>query len=272
MLLQCRDKTLDLSQPKVMGILNLTPDSFFDGGNHSTSYLQHVEKMLIYGASIVDIGGMSSRPGATIITAENEIERIAAPLTEILQKYPQVIISVDTIHAATADFALKKGAHIINDISAGTYDKQMFAIVAKHNATMCLMHMKGTPETMQTNTQYKSVTQDVFQFLDRQITVASSFGVSHLIADVGFGFGKSVEQNYELLRHLPQFKKLNLPLLCGVSRKSMINKLLNIQARDALNGTTAVHMLCLANGANLLRVHDVKEAVECIKVFNAYLS
>lgn len=272
MLLQCRNKTLDLSQPGVMGILNLTPDSFFDGGKHTASYLHQVEKMLLEGASIIDIGGMSSRPGAAIITAEEEIERIATPLNEILHNHPQVVISIDTIHAATADFALKKGAHIINDISAGTYDKHMFATVGKHGAAMCLMHMKGTPETMQTDTKYASVVYEVLLFLDRQISVASSFGISHLIADVGFGFAKSVEQNYELLRQLAEFKKLNVPLLCGVSRKSMIKKVLNIQAKEALNGTTALHMLCLMNGANFLRVHDVKEAVECIQIFNAYKS
>lgn len=270
MLLQCREKTLDLTQPKVMGILNLTPDSFFDGGKHNVTYLQQVEKMLQEGAAIIDIGGMSSRPGAAIIPPEEEIERIAVPLENILLHFPKAIISVDTVHAATADIVLQCGAHIVNDISGGTYDKQMFAVVAKHKAAMCLMHMKGAPDTMQIAPEYEYVTNEVFAFLEQQITIALSFGISQLIADVGFGFGKTVEQNYMLLRTLHHFKKLNVPLLCGVSRKSMINKVLNVQAKEALNGTTALHMLCLINGANLLRVHDVKEAVECIEIFNAY--
>ncbi|MCS6933696.1 MAG: dihydropteroate synthase [Chitinophagales bacterium] len=272
MIFQCRGRTIDLSQPKVMGIINLTPDSFYDGGRHLDDYLSLAERMLCEGAVILDVGGMSTRPGAKIITAEEEVARIEEPLRRLIERFPEAIFSVDTLHAATARLALQTGAHIINDITAGTYDKDMFSTVASFGAAMCLMHIQGTPETMQHNPLYKDVVEEVYSFLEERIVLAKKTGVTSVIADVGFGFGKTLEHNYLLLQSLHRFKKLQVPLLCGVSRKSMVTKLLHTTPDKALNGTTALHTICLLQGADILRVHDVQEAVECIKITEAYRS
>lgn len=271
MTINCRGTLLHFDTPKVMGILNLTPDSFFDGGKYSDSnVLQQVEQMLTEGADIIDIGGMSSRPGAAIISADEELQRILPKVQAIVKYFPQATISIDTIHAQTADETLQAGAHIINDIAAGRYDADMLATVAKHHAPYIIMHMQGMPTTMQSNPHYHNVLVEVIGFLHERLEACKEAGIIDVILDPGFGFGKTVTHNYNLLRNLTSFESLGLPILAGVSRKSMVCKVLSVNPDKALNGTTAVNTLALLNGANLLRVHDVKEAVEAIKLVAAY--
>ena len=269
MTINVRGKLLDLSVPKVMGILNITPDSFYDGGKYSSEeeVLKQAEKMLNEGVDIIDIGGMSSRPGAEIISEEEELKRILPHIKNIVQKFPQAIISVDTIRAKVADESLKTGANIINDISAGRFDAEVIPVVAKHKAPFVIMHMKGMPNNMQQNPQYENVTTEVMDFFAERILVCRKAGISDLILDVGFGFGKTIEHNYTLLRNLKYFSQLNLPVLAGVSRKGMIYKTLCVTAELSLNGTTVANTIALMNGANILRVHDVREAKEAIKIF-----
>lgn len=269
MALNIKRKLIDLPSPKVMGILNFTPDSFFDGGKLSTELevLAQAEKMLSDGASILDIGGMSSRPGAEIITEEEELKRVLPYLKSLVSQFPAAIISIDTIRAKVADECLQAGAHIVNDISAGRFDDAMISVVTKHKAPVILMHMQGLPADMQKQPQYNNVVTEVMDFFAERVTECRQAGVTDIILDPGFGFGKTVEHNYALLRNLKYFSQLNLPVLAGVSRKSMITKPLGIKPADALNGTTAANMIALMNGAKLLRAHDVKEAVECVKIF-----
>lgn len=271
MTINCRGKLLDLSTPKVMGILNVTPDSFYDGGAHSSDggVLKHVEQMLKDGASIIDVGGMSSRPGAEIISVKDELLRVIPVLDKIVEHFPHCIISIDTIRAKVAEDALALGAHIINDISAGRFDADMLATVARFKAPFILMHMQGLPADMQQNPQYENVLLEVYDFFRERITACKAAGIIDTILDPGFGFGKSVEHNYTLLRELRYFENLHLPILAGLSRKSMICKVLKVNPENALNGTTAANMLALVNGANLLRVHDVKEAVQAVEIFRA---
>lgn len=273
MLLRCRDKTLDLTQAVVMGILNLTPDSFFDGGKFKgvEDILQQAEKMVFDGAAIIDIGGMSSRPGAEIISVEEELERVLPAVKLVVEKYPSILISVDTIRAEVAEQCLLFGAHIINDISAGRFDENMLATVAQHKAGFVLMHMQGLPQNMQLNPQYEDVVQEVSLFLEERIAFCRQAGIESIIIDPGFGFGKTVEQNYEMLKHLQQFHKIGVPILAGLSRKSMINKVLGISPKDALNGTTVLNTIALFRGAKILRVHDVKEARQAILLANQLL-
>ncbi len=272
MTINIRGHLLDLSSPKVMGILNVTPDSFYDGGQltDENSVLAQAEKMLAEGADILDLGGMSSRPGAEIITVEEELRRVVPQVTNILKRFPRAIISIDTIRAHVADECLKAGAHIINDISGGTFDAAMLPVVAGHKVPYIIMHMQGLPNSMQQNPVYENVTTEVMDFFAARIAACTKAGITDLVLDPGFGFGKTLEQNYTLLRNLPYFANLNLPLLAGVSRKSMICKVLHVNPAHALNGTTAANTIALLNGANLLRVHDVKEAVEAIKIVEAY--
>jgi dihydropteroate synthase len=270
--LNCGGKLLDISKPVVMGILNITPDSFFEGSRLTgeTAILQRAERMITEGVSILDIGGMSSRPGAAIIEEAEEMRRVLPAIEAVIKEFPSAIISVDTIRANVAREAVGAGARIVNDISAGNLDEKMFVTVAELNIPYILMHMKDTPKTMQDSTNYGNITHEILDFFIEKIGILRGLGVKDIVIDVGFGFGKTIPQNYELLRKLAVFKMLECPILAGVSRKTMIWKLLDITPEYALNGTTAANMLALMNGAKILRVHDVKDAVETIKIYNAY--
>ena len=264
----CKTNLIDLSSPIVMGILNVTPDSFFDGGRYSdeTSLLQQVEKMLEAGASILDIGGASSRPGAATISEAEELTRVLPIITTILNRFPDTILSIDSWRANVASEAIAAGASIVNDISGGR--GQMAETTAKLQVPYILMHMQGTPNTMQQNPHYEDVVLEVLDFFIQKVEKLQGMGVHDIVLDPGFGFGKSVEHNFALLRNLHVFKRvLDLPVLAGISRKSMICKPLGVNPKDALNGTTALHMVALQQGANILRVHDVKEAMEVIKLW-----
>lgn len=272
MTINCGGQTINLSTPKVMGILNVTPDSFFDGGHYSgvDSALAQTEKMLNEGATFIDVGGMSSRPGADIISVEEELARVIPVVDAVTAKFPHVIVSIDTIRAAVARQAVEAGAAIVNDISAGRFDEAMLPTVAALKVPFITMHMQGLPATMQQNPQYENVVAEVLAFMQQRLAACHTAGISQVIIDPGFGFGKTVEHNYTLLRGLKEFQSLNSPILVGVSRKSMICKLLGVKPENALNGTTAVNTLALLNGAHILRVHDVKEAVEVVKVVESY--
>jgi dihydropteroate synthase len=262
---------LNLDTPKAMGILNYNPDSFYDGGQFQDikSALHHIAEMLEAGASIIDIGGMSSKPGSEIINSDEEQKRIIPLLKEALSIFPDTIFSIDTIHSATAKIALDSGAHIINDISGALFDRKMIETVSSFNATIVLMHMKGTPMTMQSQTHYDDLMGDILTYFQQRIESCKEQSLVKLIIDPGFGFAKNAQQNFQLLKSMSVFKSFNLPVLVGLSRKSMIYKTLNCEAKDALNGTTALNMIALQNGANILRVHDVKQAIETIKLYNA---
>lgn len=269
--LNCRGKLLDLSSPKVMGILNLTPDSFYDGGRWKTdSYLQQAEQMIRDGAAIIDVGGMSSRPGSDFVSEAEELERVLKPIEAIVRNFPEIIVSIDTWRANVAEAAASAGVHLINDISAGGFDEHLLPMVAKLGLPYILMHIQGTPKTMQENPQYDDIQTEVMDFFIAKLNKIRQLGIKDVILDLGFGFGKTLEQNYSLLAGMHNFQLLGLPILAGVSRKSMICKALKINPAEALNGTTAAHVLALAHGAKILRVHDVKEAVETIKIWNFY--
>ena len=266
--LNCNGRLLNLDVPKVMGILNVTPDSFYDGGKYKTidSALQKVGEMINNGASIIDIGGMSSRPGAEIIDVEEESKRILPILGEIARTYPEIIISIDTVHGEIAQRAIDNGASIINDISGGAIDSTIWKVAKDNNVPYILMHMKGTPNMMQSNPSYEDVVLDILKYLRDKIFELRNQGLIDIVIDPGFGFGKTINQNYKILKRLSSFKILECPILVGLSRKSMVYEFLNINSLEALNGTTAMHMVALQNGTKILRVHDVKEAVECVKI------
>ncbi len=266
MTLNCRGKIVDLSTPVVMGILNLTPNSFFDGGKFTNeeAVLQQVEKLLRDGATIIDVGGMSSKPGTEIISVEEELKRVLKSVELILEKFPEAIVSIDSMHARVADECLQRGAHLINDISAGRFDVDMVQVIAKYKVPFVLMHMQGLPSDMQNNPVYENVTNELLDFFAERIKVCRGAGINDLILDVGFGFGKTTEHNFTLLRNLNLFNTFNLPVLAGVSRKGMIYKTLAIKPEDALNGTSVLNTVALLNGAKILRVHDAKEAKEAI--------
>lgn len=273
--INCKGQLIDMTQPKVMGILNITPDSFYDGGRHNNGsvILNKVQQMLAEGADIIDIGAYSSRPGAEHITTEEEWERLTDVLKLIRKDKPDALLSVDTFRSEIAKRAVHEfEVDIINDISAGEMDENMFATIAELNVPYIIMHMKGTPQNMQQNPVYKSdVVFEVIGFLAEKKRQLSLMGVHDVIVDPGFGFGKTLEHNYTLMNRLDEMKLLELPMLVGISRKSMIYKLLGTTAEDAINGTTALNMMALQRGANILRVHDVKEAKECIRIFNQVL-
>lgn len=273
-LINCGGKLLDLSEPIVMGILNVTPDSFYDGKRYTEpdKIRKQIEKMVSEGANIIDIGGMSTRPGAEIISPEEELKRILPVINETIKFFPEVFISVDTIHASVAEVVINAGAHIINDISGGQLDDKMFETIAKLNVPYILMHSRGTPQTMSKMNQYDNLSLEILDYFIERIGKLRGLGVKDIIIDLGFGFAKSAKQNFELLKAMPDFKILEVPLLAGFSRKSMIWRTLNISPDDALNGTTALNMVALQQGANILRVHDVKEAVETIKLFSVLVS
>ena len=268
--IRLKGRIIELGVPCVMGIINLTDDSFYDKSRvtNISGTIRTCEKMLKEGAKIIDIGAMSSRPGSKAISLEEEFSRIQKAIKSLISEFPNCIFSVDTYRSNVAQVALDEGASIINDISAGLLDKEMFKVVSKFNAALIMMHMQGKPETMQVNPSYENVTKEVFDFLKGRIQLATAEGISEIIVDPGFGFGKTLDQNYKLLNDLNLLDVLNTPILVGLSRKSMIYKFLEIEANEALNGTTALHMHALSNGANILRVHDVKEAVEAIYLHN----
>lgn len=271
MTINCKGKLLDLSSPKIMGILNITPDSFYDGGRYGSEneILAQVEKMLGDGAAIIDIGAYSSRPGAAPVGEEEEYRRIVPIVKLLLNSFPDIILSIDTFRSQVAHGCLLHGAALINDISGGDMDRKMFATVASHRAPYIMMHMRGTPATMSKKTEYKNLLTDILYYFSERILLARQAGINDIIIDPGFGFAKTLEQNYEILQKMELFQHLELPILTGISRKSMIYKLLNTTPDKALNGTTALHMHALAKGSHLLRVHDVKEAMECIALHQA---
>ncbi|WP_295123905.1 dihydropteroate synthase [uncultured Chitinophaga sp.] len=266
--INCRGKLLDLSSPVVMGIININEDSFYAG---SRSHELHevtarAAQMLADGATILDLGGQSTRPGQPQVSAEEEANRVIPAIHAIVHHYPEAIISIDTYYASVADKAVKAGAAIVNDISAGNLDKKMIATVAKLGVPYVAMHMKGKPETMQKQARYQDVVQEVLDYLIRKLETLRQAGIKDVIADPGFGFAKNMEHNYQLLNGLHALKVLDVPILAGVSRKGMIYKLLETSAEDALNGTTVVNTLALQQGALILRVHDVKAAMEVIRI------
>jgi dihydropteroate synthase len=268
MTLNCNGKLIDLSTPKIMGILNLTPDSFFDGGKYSgtKSILIQVEKMLTEGATFLDVGAYSSRPGTAFISLEEELSRIIPIIKLIIEEFPEAILSIDTFRSKVADDCLMEGAAIINDISAGIQDNEMFNIISKHGVPYIMMHMKGTPQNMQQNADYDDLLIDILYYFSERIAKAKEHHINDIIVDPGFGFSKTLEQNYELLQKMGLLQSLELPILVGLSRKSMIYKVLENTPQEALNGTTALNMLALQKGANILRVHDVAAAMECVKL------
>lgn len=269
--INCKGKLIDIKSPKIMGILNLTPDSFFDGGKYKSidNALKQTEKMLNEGADFIDIGAMSSRPNAEIISIDEEKQRLYYVVEKIIEKFPETILSIDTFRANIAKDCVAMGASIINDISGGDADANMFATIAELKCPYILMHMRGNAQTMQSKTQYTNVTQDVIQEISTKINALVALNVSDIIIDLGFGFSKTTAQNYQLLNELDIVQKIvDFPQLVGISRKSMIWKPLKIQAKNALNGTTALHMLALQKGVKILRVHDVKEAKEVVQLFD----
>lgn len=269
MTINCKGKLLNLDSPIVMGILNVTPDSFYDGGNlvNEQKIIEKAGEMIADGATILDIGGYSSKPGAAEVSQEEEMSRVIPAISAISKKYPEAIISIDTFRSEVAKKAIEAGACMVNDISAGELDANMFATISQLQVPYCLMHMQGKPQNMQDNPEYTNVLTEVYYSLSEKIEKLKKLGVNDLIIDVGFGFGKSIEHNFELLNNLDYFNTLNLPILAGVSRKSMIYKTLNSSPSEALNGTTALHSFALMKGANILRVHDVKEAKETITLY-----
>ena len=252
----------------VMGILNITDDSFYDGGKYVNEgdIIAQTTKMLDEGASIIDIGAQSSRPGATQISSDQELQKLLPIIKLLKNSFPKIIISIDTFWANTAKEVVIARADIINDISAGEMDNHMFDTIASLQVPYIMMHMQGTPLNMQKNPVYENVTQEVKTFFEKKIEILKSKGVSQIVIDPGFGFGKTIKHNYELLNNLQEFKLLGFPVLIGASRKSMIYNLLDSSPQEALNGTSVINSMALQNGADILRVHDVKEATECIKI------
>lgn len=268
--LNCNGILLDLVDPVIMGILNVTPDSFYDGGKYlnEKNILQQVEKMLLEGASIIDIGGMSSRPGAIMISSEEEIARVLPVIQWIKRVFPQAILSIDTWRSEVAKACFEEGINIINDISGGQFDERLFETVASFkNVPFILMHIKGTPETMQAAPHYDNLLEEILQYFIEKAGKLRELGVKDIVLDPGFGFGKTIDHNYEILKKMHVFKIMDMPMLAGLSRKSMIYKYLGTSPQEALNATSALNMVALQQGAKILRVHDVKEANEVIKLF-----
>jgi dihydropteroate synthase len=269
MTINCKGRLLDLSTPKVMGVLNLTPDSFYDGGKfkNEKEALEQVEKNIQDGMDILDIGAYSSRPGADHISEEEELKRQSSVLQQITKEFPDLIISIDTFRSEVAKASIDQGAHIINDISAGNLDVNMMDFIADSQVPYIMMHMRGTPQTMKSMTSYEHLVTDIISYFSKKVMEARAKGINDILIDPGFGFAKTIDQNFELLNHLKALKSLNLPVLSGISRKSTIYKTLNIDAKEALNGTTALNMVALMNGSSILRVHDVLEAKQCITLY-----
>lgn len=269
--LNCRGRLLSFKTPVVMGIINITPDSFYSGsrsGEHS-DLLSRAAQMLSDGAAILDLGGQSTRPGSVQAGEEEELRRVLPAVKAIASRFPEAIISIDTFYASVASAAVQAGASIVNDVSAGTIDPKLLPAVASLNVPYVLMHMKGHPQTMQQNPVYENVVTEVFDFLSFRIRELELMGIKDIIADPGFGFGKTIAHNFELLKGLSYLRHLNRPLMTGLSRKATVYKPLGITPEEALNGTTVLHTIALLNGARILRVHDVKEAVQAVKLVGA---
>ncbi|NND26428.1 MAG: dihydropteroate synthase [Flavobacteriaceae bacterium] len=268
MTLNCKGKLIDITDPKVMGILNVTPDSFYDGAAYpnDTAILSAVENMLLEGATFIDIGGYSSRPGADEVSLKDELKRVIPTIQLVLKEFPECLISVDTFQSKVAAESIAAGAALINDISAGQLDPNMMQTVGELGVPYIMMHMKGTPKTMKDLTQYDDLIKDINFYFSQRLAEARSYQIKDLIIDPGFGFAKTRSQNFELLKKLEHLKISDVPILIGLSRKSMIYKTLLTTSDEALNGTTALNTIALIKGANILRVHDVKEALECIKL------
>ena len=266
MTINCKGTLVDLTSPKVMGILNLTPDSFYDGGKYKNekAILKQTEKMLGEGASFIDMGAYSSRPGAQHVPEEEEKQRLLPVLELVLRHFPDAFFSIDTFRSTVARECLERGAAMINDISAGNLDENMFDIVAHFQVPYIAMHLKGTPQSMQKESIYEDVITDLLHYFSEKLQKGRAKKINDIIIDPGFGFAKTLKQNYHLLHHLELFQTLKKPLLIGLSRKSMIYKMLKSSPTEALNGSTALHSIALWKGAHILRVHDVKEAMECI--------
>ncbi|MFZ1528190.1 MAG: dihydropteroate synthase [Ferruginibacter sp.] len=268
--INCKGKILGIEQPLVMGILNATPDSFYKGDLNDETAFEKIRLMVQQGASIIDVGGQSTRPGSLRIDAVEEAERILPFVEHIAAIHPGVFISVDTYHSLVAREAVQAGAHMINDVSAGNMDAEMISTVASLGVPYICMHMKGTPETMQQNPVYENILKEILDFFIAKIAECQKAGIKDVIVDPGFGFGKTVDQNFWLLKHMHLFGMLEKPLLAGLSRKSSIYKTLDITAAESLNGSTVMHTIALQNGANILRVHDVKEAIEAVALTEKY--
>lgn len=270
MTINCKGQLIDLSSPKVMGILNVTPDSFHDGGQYKdeSTILNQVETMLTEGATFIDVGGYSSRPGADYVTETEELNRVIPVVQLILNHFPETYISVDTFRSEVAKQSIDAGAALINDISAGQLDEQMINTIGQLGVPYIMMHMRGNPKTMQAQTDYDDLIKDINFYFAERIVEAHAAKINDIIIDPGFGFAKSLEQNYQLLNQLELLDIVGKPILAGLSRKSMIYKTLDTTSTNALNGTTALHMIALEKGAKILRVHDVKEAMECVTLFN----
>lgn len=270
MLINCKGQLIDLSIPKVMGVLNVTPNSFFDGGKYKNEdeIILQVDKMLFDGATFIDIGAYSSKPSAEFVSEQEEIDRIVPVIESILKHFPKTLLSIDTFRAEVAKISIENGAAIINDISAGELDDKMFAVVAQYNVPYIMMHMRGNPQTMPSLTHYDDIIKEMLLYFSEKVKKARSLGINDLILDPGFGFAKTTDQNYDVLQKMELFNLLELPVLAGVSRKSMIYKTLNNTPQEALNGTTVLNTIALTKGAKILRVHDVKEAMECVTLFN----
>ncbi|WP_420320041.1 dihydropteroate synthase [Flagellimonas sp.] len=271
MTINCKGTLVDLTTPKIMGILNLTPDSFYDGGRFKDDapILKQVERMLNEGATFIDMGAFSSRPGAEHVVEDEELKRLLPIVELILENFPETLISIDTFRSKVASESLQRGAAMINNISAGNLDSDMFATIAEHQVPYIMMHLKGTPQSMQKKAVYDDLMKDLRFYFSVKVNEATEHKIKDVIIDPGFGFAKTTEQNYTLLNHLDLFKTFEVPLLIGLSRKSMIYKVLKSSPAEALNGTTALHTVALLRGANILRVHDVKEARECVELVEA---
>ena len=266
--INCNGNLIDLSTPKVMGILNVTPNSFYDGGKHKeiNSIIHQVDKMLSEGADFIDIGAYSSKPSAEFVSEEEEIKRLVPIVKSLVETFPNIVLSVDTFRAQVAKASVENGVAMVNDIAAGLLDDKMLETVAELKVPYIMMHMRGNPQTMQSLTQYDDIVKEMIFYFSERIQKARSFGISDIVIDPGFGFAKTLEQNYEVLHKMELFSMLELPLLAGISRKSMIYKVLENSPQEALNGTSVLNTIALQKGAKILRVHDVKEAVECIKL------
>ncbi|APS40646.1 dihydropteroate synthase [Salegentibacter sp. T436] len=269
MTINCKGELIDLSSPKVMGIINATPNSFYAESRKTseTEILKQVEQMLKDGADFIDVGGYSTPPGAPKVEEPEELKRVLPAVEKILKHFPETLISVDTFRASVAEKSIEAGAAIINDIAAGSLDPGMMKTVAKYQVPYIMMHMRGTPQTMKELNQYDDLVQDILFYFSEKINTARTLGINDLIVDPGFGFAKNISQNFELLSKLELFKTLELPILAGLSRKSLIYKTLNTSAQEAINGTTFLNTIALSKGASILRVHDVKEAIECTKLY-----
>jgi dihydropteroate synthase len=268
MTINCKGQIIDLSSPKIMGILNITPNSFYDGGKYSLEYnaLAQVEKMLKEGATFIDIGAYSSKPNAEFVSEEEELNRIIPVVKTLIKEFPESLLSIDTFRSTVAQECINNGAALINDISAGSLDEKMMEVIASNNVPYIMMHLRGTPQTMQDQTNYEHLINEILTYFSDKVNKARSLGINDLIIDPGFGFAKTTDQNYEILSNLELFKMLELPILAGVSRKSMIYKTLDTGPEEALNGTTVLNTIAITKGATIIRVHDVKEAMECVKL------